>query len=129
MVWKFWLSLKKANLLMSKNASFLLNIFEKFIAQKRSSSQVSSLSFMARAYAASPHTWECWTSITVKQVVMWHKRQFSCYKTIYIIVFFLNNTWLVFPLHGIKSHKQNYKKAGYDALYIRNSFDLGNLYP
>ena len=110
MVWKFWLSLKKTNLLMSKNVSFLLNISEKFIAQKRSQVlKFSSLKFFFHGYGVRRLL--SYMGMLNKyngKIGMWHKWQFSCYKTVYIIVFFPNNTSLVSPLLDIKSYKQKY---------------------
>ena len=44
----------------------LPNSSKRFSAQRRSSSQVLKAFFMVRTYTASPPTWKCFTSITVK---------------------------------------------------------------
>ena len=63
---------------------------------------------MARTYAASPPTWKYFTSTTVKyelSIYVTRTVVFLLQKNLKI-VFFLNNTQLLFQLLDIKSHKQ-----------------------
>ena len=89
---------------------FLLpNSSKKFSAQKCSSSQVLKAFFYGYDIGCLPSYMEIFTSITVKYELSSYVTDtlVSYCKTIYKIVFFLNNTPLLFQLLDIKSHKQS----------------------